>query len=242
MKSRSAINIFGNIDIVLAYPQIPENIGLVARVLKNTSFSNLCLVRPNLTQKSFDVAKRARDIVKKAKVFDSVESAVARSNFVIGTTRRSREFKFIYSLTDIKHFLVAMANNAKVSVLFGKENFGLSKSEMELCDGVVYIPANEGFPSYNVSTAVGIFCYELFTTINSLYSIGSLELAKRKEVMSLLSYVGKHISAKYDKQKSQSMLLSLQRIAMRALLTKNEVRLLKSLLIKDKKKKCRGVL
>ena len=236
MKSKSATNIISNIDIVLAYPQIPENIGLVARALKNTSFSNLCLVGPNLTQKSFDVAKRARDVVKNVKVFDDVGVAVAKSNFVIGTTRRSREFKFIQSLSDVKYFLVAMAHKSRISVLFGKENFGLSKEEMELCDSVVYIPAADDFPSYNLSTAVGIFCYELFTTINSLYGIGSLELAKRKEVMSLFSYIAEYISSRNDKRKTQSTLLSLQRIAMRASLTKNEVALLKSLLITKKKK------
>jgi tRNA C32,U32 (ribose-2'-O)-methylase TrmJ len=94
--------ILKNIDIVLVSPQIPDNIGLVSRILKNTSFSSLSLVNPNLTKKSFDVAKRARDVLEKAKRYSSLTEAIAPSYFVFGTTRRKREYKFIYNFNDIK--------------------------------------------------------------------------------------------------------------------------------------------
>ena len=138
----------GNIDLVLVSPQVPENIGLVARILKNTCFSHLSLVNPNLSEKSYEVAKRARDILNQAKKFDTLKEALSKSHFTFATTRRVRSYKFIYNFHDILPLIVSQAQKKRVSIVFGKENFGLSKKEIDLCDSVIYLPANPGFPSY----------------------------------------------------------------------------------------------
>ena len=134
--------ILKNIEIVLASPAIPENIGLVARVLKNTSFFNLSLVNPKLTPKSSEVAKRARDLLKKAKAYDSLNEAVKSSTFVFGASRRKREYKVSFNFNEIKHLIISLAFNKKVSIVFGNETFGLSQEETKDCDSIFYIPAN----------------------------------------------------------------------------------------------------
>lgn len=235
MKLSSANKILNNIDIVLVSPQVPENIGLVARALKNTSFYNLSLVDPCLTKKSFEVAKRAQDILKKAKIFNAVEEAVKSSYFVFGTTRRPRKYKMIYDFNDVKNLLISMASKKRISILFGKENFGLSKREVELCDSVFYIPSNVDFPSYNIANATGIVCYELYNSIKSLCCAGFLELAPKKEIESLFSYLEKWLEKRLSKQKVKPALLSLQRLFLRTHLTKNEVSLIKSLILKEGK-------
>ncbi|MEM7816434.1 MAG: TrmJ/YjtD family RNA methyltransferase [Candidatus Aenigmatarchaeota archaeon] len=224
--------ILNNIEIILVSPQIPDNIGLVARVLKNTSFFNLSLVEPNLTKKAFLVAKRAIDILNKAKVFKSLKEAISNSNFVFGTTRRKREYKFIFNFEEVKHFIIAMATRNKISIVFGKEDFGLSNKDIELCDSIFYIPANPKFSSYNLAFSVGIFCYEIFRSLEVIYSLTNLELAKKKEIESLFFYLKEYLRKKLDKKKLESVLTSLKRLFLRTHLTKNEVALLKSLVLK----------
>ncbi len=231
--------IIDNIDIVLVKPQIPENIGLVARVLKNTSFCNLSLVEPNVTSKSFEVAKRAEDVLRKAKYFKDVREAIKDTYFVFGTTRRKREFKFIYHLYHILPQIVSLASKRRISILFGKENFGLSKDEIELCDTIFYLPANPYFSSYNLSMSVGIVCFTIFTFVDSLYSLSHLNLAKKKDIQAMLEFIRRNLAERKIKENIlDSVMFSLERLFRRTHLTKKEVEILK-IIFKNTKKENR---
>ena len=224
--------ILANIEIILASPAIPENIGLVARALKNTSFFNLSLVNPKLNAKSGEVAKKARDLLKKAKVYNTLDEAIKPSTFVFGASRRVREFKTIFNFNEIKHLIVALASSKKISIVFGNETFGLSREETDSCDSIFYIPANPSFSSYNLANAVGIVCYELFNLLDNTHSFASLNLAKRKEYEELFKYMKDNISSKLKKNRLGPTMHSLRRIFLRTHLTKNEASLLKSLFLK----------
>jgi len=224
--------IFKNIRIVLVSPQVPENIGLCARVMKNTLFDNLCLVKPNLNGKSFEVAKRARDILEKAKLFDNLKSALGDSHFVFGTTRRKRSYKAIYNFQNVLPFIVAFAKKHKITIIFGKENFGLSKDEMSLCDSVFYIPSASTFPSYNLAFSVGIVCYKIFEYVQNILDIDYLELARKKEIESLFLFIEETLKKiRIKGNRKEASLYSLRRILSRTALTRNEAQLLKSIFV-----------
>lgn len=225
--------ILENINIVLAYPQVAENIGLVARVLKNTGITNLSIVTETAVPvKSLEVAKRSRDTLEKAKIFKTLPQAISQSAFVFGTSRRLREYKFIYDFNDIKQFIISQAINQKISIVFGQEDFGLSKDSVELCDSVFYIPANPEFSSYNLAFSVGIVAWELFNLSNKLYSTGALKLAKKQDIETLFLYIEQALAKQVDKRKLNPILLSLKRILSRTQLTVSEVSLLKGLILK----------
>lgn len=228
--------VLGNINIVLVSPQIPDNIGLTARVLKNTSFFNLSLVTPNLARKSFEVAKRAKDVLEKAKTFSTLKEAIATSHFVFGTTRRTREYKFIYNFSEIKNLIISLASSKKISIVFGQEDFGLSQEDLELCDSVFYIAANPLFSSYNLAFSAGIVCYELFNTLENIFSLGALDLAPKKDIETFFIYLEKYLSSRIDRKMLKPAIHSLERIFLRTHLTKNEVALLKSLILKREQK------
>ena len=203
---------------------------------KNTCFSHLSLVNPNLSEKSYEVAKRARDILNQAKKFDTLKEALSKSHFTFATTRRVRSYKFIYNFHDILPLIVSQAQKKRVSIVFGKENFGLSKKEIDLCDSVIYLPANPGFPSYNLSFAVGVVCYQIAQTLHTLSQLPSLDLASKKDIETLFSYVEERLKSYRDKRKTETALSSLRRLVTRTHLTRNEVSLLKNLIIdKDSK-------
>ena len=82
-----------NPTIVLVRPQLPENIGMTARVMDNFGLSKLYIVNPRdewpskIAEKS---AKHGKNIIKKVKNFNSLEEAVSKFNLVISTTNRKR--------------------------------------------------------------------------------------------------------------------------------------------------------
>jgi len=225
-------NILKNINIVLVSPQIPENIGLCARILKNTSFNNFCLVRPNLTHKSFEVAKRARDILEKAKLAEDLKSVLKESYFVFGTTKRRRKYKFIYNFKDILPFIAAVAKKYPISIIFGQENFGLSKEEIDCCDSLFYIPANPSFSSYNLASSVGIVCYKIFEYLIDMLYVDFLDLVKKEDIESLFVLIDSVLKKTDLKNKiAKTTISSLKRIFLRTHLTKNEVQLLKTIFL-----------
>jgi len=80
-----------NIAIVLVEPQIPENIGAVARAMKNMDIRRLILVNP----KNCDLASilnvatiHSADIVNDMEVHDDLRSAIGAFQYVVGTTAR----------------------------------------------------------------------------------------------------------------------------------------------------------
>ncbi|MDD5070557.1 MAG: TrmH family RNA methyltransferase [Candidatus Omnitrophica bacterium] len=228
----SGKNILNNIDIVLVEPQISENIGLTARVLKNTGFKNLIIVNSSRDNKSLEVSKRAKDILEQAVISADISSAVAESNFVFGTTRRDRKYCNLYDFQEIIPQILASAQKQKISILFGKENFGLSQKEISFCDSVFFLPADSTFPCYNLSFAVGIVCYELFKTVKSLDKINSLSLASRREIDCLFSGISQALEAKVDNNKILTMVGSLRRLLLRTHPTKNEMAILNTILFK----------
>lgn len=232
--------IYDNINIILVSPQVPENIGLCARTLKNTSFKNLYLVKPNLTSKSFEVAKRARDILENAKIFNSYEEALKDSSLVLGTTRRKRKDAWTYSLQDIITNIVLMSMNNKISIVFGRENFGLFKEECDLCDYLINIEGNPYFPSYNLSLSVGIVCYELYVHINKLFNppYDNIKPASKKDLFSMFSFIKDGLEKlEFSKDMVETLTSSLQRLFKKTFLSRNEVQVIKSIFLKIAERK-----
>ena len=232
-----------NIAVVLVSPQIPENIGLCARIMKNMDFRELVLVDPPDLTKAFEVAKRARDILKKAKVHASLEEALKPFNFVLASTRRKRKDTAVYDLKGVLTNVLSLAASAKVAVLFGREDFGLSRSDLDRADMVFTIPSSASFPSLNASFAVGIFCYELFSLCRGLYQVPRLDYATKKEVERFYEYLGDVLKdIGYDGRvadTSKDITFSLKRIFSRTGLTGRESKLLSGICLKLKDKLAR---
>ena len=65
-----------NIYFILVRPQLGENIGFVARAIKNFNITKLRIVNPRCiwpNQKAIATSVGARDIIKSTRVYDSIE-------------------------------------------------------------------------------------------------------------------------------------------------------------------------
>ena len=155
-----------DIRIVLVEPSHPGNIGAVARAMKTMALSDLALVRP-VEFPSPHAERRsmgAKDLLEKARVFDSLEEAVGDCRLVIGSSARSRSFP--HSIMEPRECAAQLisesADGEPTALVFGPERTGLANRELDQCTYQVRIPANEAFSSLNLGAAVQLLCYELF--------------------------------------------------------------------------------
>ncbi|MBN2031914.1 MAG: hypothetical protein JW836_01455 [Deltaproteobacteria bacterium] len=77
--------------IVLVEPQIPENIGAVARAMNNMGIRRLLLVKPercDLTRILRMATGPSVDIVEDMEMFEDLSEALSSFHYVVGTTAR----------------------------------------------------------------------------------------------------------------------------------------------------------
>ncbi len=154
-----------NINIVLVEPQVPGNVGAAARAMKNMGLSRLVLVKPwfhNHPQAKY-MAHSSEDILDRAVISDSLTEAVADSVLVVGTSRRKRSNTPYMNPREAVGEMLTNAKAGAVSILFGREDKGLSNAELSLCQIMLSIPSAEAQPSLNLSQAVMVVAYELYS-------------------------------------------------------------------------------
>jgi TrmH family RNA methyltransferase len=153
------------IDFVLVRPQFAGNAGAAARALKNTGFKNLILVDPAFSKGDPDLkfAVGAKDLIEKAPVHRNLFEILDRYAVVLGTSRREGAYrKNRIGLFELPALLERLGRKGRVALLFGTEADGLSNEELELCQHLIYIPADPRFESFNLAQAVLLTAYELF--------------------------------------------------------------------------------
>ena len=151
--------------IILVEPQLGENIGMVARAMANFGLAELRLVSPRdgwPSEKARSAASKADHVIDAARVFDTVEAAIADLNFVYATTARERDgFKPVRGPVEAGRTLRAkFTSGERIGILFGRERWGLKNEEVGLADEIVTFPVNPAFASLNIAQAVLLMSYE----------------------------------------------------------------------------------
>lgn len=183
---------FKNISIVLVEPQNPGNIGSVARAMKNTGFPNLVLVAPVdfKTNEAFSMACKADDILQNALTYPTLKDAIKDARLIVGTTRRKGRGRHpLLTLQEVAPKVLEFSRKNRVSILFGREDKGLTNPELSLCHILVEVPTHGDYPSLNLSHAVLLFCYELFRLEDPVTP--SITLAPLEDVGGMYSHIEK---------------------------------------------------
>ena len=184
----------GKIYFILVRPQMGENIGSAARAIKNFNIKYLRIVNPRCnwpSQKALATSVGAKDILKSAKIYNSIEKAIGDLDIIFASTSRIRKVnKKIISILDFKK---KVEKKRKIGILFGPEASGLSNDEISYANYLVKIPTNKKFSSLNLSHSVIIFCFELFQYFSNkkaIYKSGyKSSVAKKSEVNKFLSFI-----------------------------------------------------
>jgi tRNA/rRNA methyltransferase len=153
------------IRFILVEPAVPENVGAAARAVKTMGHSELILVNPQcqLDGKALWVAHASEEIVLNSKRFATLAEALEGSDFSVATTAKERKVKCDpVSSRELAAFLASRRSASDtVSVVFGREESGLTNEEVKLCDISTQVPMKQLYPSLNLAQAVMIYAYEL---------------------------------------------------------------------------------
>ena len=151
-------------SVILARPENPENIGLAARALANTGFKDLRLTGlRRLSVKAFRTAVHAEEILKKARLFKSLEEASADLNLVFAATARWRTNFPSMPLAGAVEKMLSFPPSTRIGLLFGNERTGLTSKEMRHSNFRFTIPQAARQPSYNLAAAVLLTLFPLFS-------------------------------------------------------------------------------
>ena len=228
---------------VLVEPKSEENIGAVARVLKNFGFYNLYMVKPpGIGSKARSVASHARDLLARARIVSAIEEAVEDASIVVGTTSkrgisRSKQLR-MGALTpyQLKERLKKENKNGILALLFGREDIGLLNEELKRCDMVVSIPTSQDYPVMNLSHAVAVVIYELRnmnTDTDTVSTSDAMKLASFEDKERLFRHIQTFLDEiEYKEHKKERTMLMLRRLLGRAELTTGEIQTLRGILRK----------
>ena len=233
-----------NISFILHRPQLSENIGACARAMKNFNFSKLILINPKPTfpnDKIVATSVGAQDIIKKGRVFKSLEDTMKNIDLLISTTARFRN-------KNIKHIKLNELNkidfSKKIGFLFGPEASGLSNNEISFSNYVLQIPSNPNFKSLNLSHSLIIVAQTIFQILNlkkSKYSRSKkIKSASKKNIQAMSNLCIKHleeINFFKPKEKKPKMLENLRSLFYKMDLSEKETRILSSVFASLAKKK-----
>jgi tRNA/rRNA methyltransferase len=218
------------IDIVLVAPLYEGNVGFAARVMKNFGFHQLVLIDPcKLGNEADGRASHAYDVLHGAEVC-TIEDVFARSNIVIATTGlvsksvcHSMRMPY-YSPKELRERIKEV--DGRISILFGRENWGLNNEEVKRSDMICTIPTSEEYPILNLSHAVGVVCYEL-----SNLPLPSYALAPPGDMEHLYRHVDRYLDTIHHPDfKRENTMILLRRVLGRANLTIREASTLHGLL------------
>ena len=148
--------------IVLVRPQLGQNIGKAARAMLNFGLTEMRLVAPRDGWPNPDAgpsASGADVVLEQAKVFDTVEQAIADCSLVFASTVRRRDL--VMPVVGPESMAKQIADSpARSAILFGPERSGLETEDVALANAIVTVPINPQFGSLNLAQAVILLAYE----------------------------------------------------------------------------------
>lgn len=229
--------------IILVHPQLGENIGMVARAMANFGLAELRLVNPRdgwPSEKAISAASKADHVIEAAKVYPSLEAAVADLEFVYATTARDR-----YGYKEVRSPVVAADDlrgrfraGEKTGILFGRERTGLTNEEIALADELVTFPVNPAFASLNLAQAVLLMSYEwmksgLASVEDTPFDALPQRPAKKEELQGLFDHVEETLDARgyfRPAEKKPKLVENLRAILTRPSFTGTEIQVMRGII------------
>ncbi len=148
--------------ILLARPQLGENIGMAARAMLNCGLDELRIIAPRdgwPNPAAEATAAGADVVIAGARIFDTAAEAVADLQLVLAATARRRDVeKPVHGPREAARLV--RGSGARAGVLFGPERSGLDNDELGLAAAIVEAPLNPAFPSLNLAQAVFLVAWE----------------------------------------------------------------------------------
>jgi len=201
-----------NVKLIIQEPKYQINIGYIARVAKNFGIKRLYFIAPRTNikgKKALMFAKHASELLNSATLYKDFDEATADCDLILGTTgvwqKANTGHNIALSLEEAVKKVSRLAEGRstyKVALVLGRDDVGMSRSELEKCDIIATIPSNTQYPVLNISHALAIMLYE-FSKERYKKSLEKREerRASRKEIETLLKVFNDTIKNKKIRDK-----------------------------------------
>lgn len=224
-----------HLAVILVEPQHPGNVGAVCRGMANFGIIDLRLVAPACDHRAAQASKMAvfaASLLDKAVLYPTLAAAVADCHYTVAATRREGCCRnALQPLATVAETLGAQS--AKVGLVFGREQSGLTTAEVVMCSHAAMIETSvDG--SLNLAQAVVVFLYE-FTKERLVTAPGTNEKSARQPTQGDFTGLFSAMEAVLDRtgyinqQKPEALMNPLRRIYQRASLNADELNLLRGI-------------
>lgn len=150
--------------LVLLRPRNADNLGAIARAMKNFGLTDWVVVSPNpqlLEAPGLNrLAVKAGELLETVRRVDSLAEAVADCAWVVGTTMRLVEGRRRLTPKELAQEAGERAAE-RWALVFGDERSGLTNDDLAQCHALSFIPSADAQPSLNLAQAVVVYGYEL---------------------------------------------------------------------------------
>tara|TARA_A100001388_G_scaffold275785_1_gene262006 strand:- start:1066 stop:1809 length:744 start_codon:yes stop_codon:yes gene_type:complete len=178
-----------NLKIILVEPNGPINIGSIARLCSNFEVNELRIVSPQCEIFSLAAKKMAlkgQRYIDNCEIFNSIQDAIFDCDLVLATCGRidlNNNIKCEYPEV-LSKWLSSFKEIKNLAILFGREDRGLTNSELLFAHKIINIKTSRNYPSLNLSHAVAIILYELnkCSTSNQKKHTKVFNLASSKQI------------------------------------------------------------
>ena len=178
-----------NLKVVLVEPNGAINVGSIARLCSNFEVDELRIVSPQCDVFSLEakrMALKGQGYIDNYKNFNSIEEAIFDCDLVLATCGRIDLSKDIEceSPEVISKWISSFKEITNLGILFGREDRGLTNSELFFSHKIINIKTSQSYPSLNLSHAVSIILYELNkdSSIKTIDENSTFNLASSKQI------------------------------------------------------------
>jgi tRNA/rRNA methyltransferase len=171
------------------------NVGAAARAMKVMGFDDLVLVQPRwadvLTRpEAIERASGATDVLRRARIVDTLEEAVDGMQHLCATVMTPRDFG-PPTLTPREHLPPLARQGSTVAFVFGSERYGMRNEDVYRCHAALSIPTAPDYGSLNLAAAIQVIAYEWRTALGGFGvqpSAPAHEAADARAVAGMLSH------------------------------------------------------
>lgn len=221
--------------VILVEPQSPGNIGMVARAMANFGVAELRLVNPcpHLHPEARKFAVGAAPLLGSAQIFPDLAVAVADLELAVAATRRAGRLRGRpLPVAELGTLPPLLSPAGRLGFVFGREDAGLTNSEVALCSHTAAIPTDPACGSLNLAQAVLIFLYEAWRAVPSpLTQPPAADIPEQGELEPLFQQMETVLSrvAFVNPARPEAVMSRLRAIHRRAELNRDELSLLRGM-------------
>ena len=218
------------IRLVFLRPRNADNLGAIARAMKNFGLTDWAVVSPNpqlLEAPGMNrLAVKSGELLETVRRVETLSEAVADCTWVVGTTMRQLDGRRRLLPEEVAH--EALERGERFALVFGDERSGLTNEDLVQCHALSLISTADEQPSLNLSQAVVVYAHALFNAERERLASGKVApspaLADDATLRALKGALGETLtSAGFLQDDGRSALDDLMATLLRAHPTRREV-------------------